>query len=422
VSLVLIIQASSLVDVNTTTGVNKTKLGNNMVVTCGEPFGRNFICQDQAKLYAAAPTGYQCMLWGMADGYHFTSWSESDNVLGKNLCVACRNAEVAVPFDGWNMYSNDSCHRGAIKKSNQDQYLTCSRTKCRFEDGPPTQEFVENPAYINPVPDSPSNDESRFLIYDLATGLFTKSCLDRKDWDEPESDSRAASCASFGALRWAMNDKLHQLSTDNNNNCLQSDGTIKHCKDGWQLVDFVDPNPAPCIVPPKKVQGQWMYKYMVSAPTTETFTHGMSVKHQESTTSAWKDSLTVSVAGGVELIIEAGPVLGERSVSGSLSWGASRTYANEWSDDVVQTFTETFDESDVGKAVWQFQFAISDSCNHQETAVTKEYALTDSAGQPPCCFPGYAVDAPRYSICTTADAMIGNGTALGCKVNATQHV
>jgi len=415
-----------LVDVNTTTGVNKTKLGNNMVVTCGEPFGRNFICQDQAKLYPdAAPTAFQCMLWGMADGYQFTSWSESDNVLGKNLCVACRSAQVAVRFDGWNMYCNNSCHRGAIKLStgDQDQYLTCSETSCTFEDGPPTQEFVENPAYINPPPEGISQDESRFLIYDISgpEPLFLGNCLDRRDWDKPTSITRAASCGSTGAVRWAYNATTHQLTEDENNNCLQVDGNVAHCHDGSALVQFVDPKPT-CSA--TEVKGGWVYRFTVTGATSETLYHGTEKAHSESKTEQWGHSVSATTAVAWIFEFDGNPVIGGGVISGTAAWETSKRYSDEWSTSETHSFTVSFPKSKEyqGKAVWQFQFAITDSCRHIETSLTREYALTQTREQQPCCIPGFTADAPWYTTCLSAESMIKNGTALGCKVNATQHV
>jgi len=73
---------------------------------------------------------------------------------------------------------------------------------------------------------------------------------------------------------------------------------------------------------------------------------------------------------------------------------------------VQQGFKIAFTESQVGKYVWQFHYEVDDSCHHHEIPFSKHYVLSDGLWEPPCCIPGYAVDAPFSRLCHSEEALI----------------
>jgi len=174
------------------------------------------------------------------------------------------------------------------------------------------------------------------------------------------------------------------------------------------------PPEGPCTA--KAVTGKWKYKFTVVAPTTQKWSHGTEKTDTRTKTEEWEESVTATVSQGWSLFGNDGSV----EISGTIAHSTSEGYSSEWSTSESEEFQVEFKEDAVGKVTWQFVFSPADSCGNRLNSVTKEYALTEGMWRPPCCVPGWSVDAPVYKTCHSREAMVKNGEALGCIIDSQQ--
>jgi hypothetical protein len=158
------------------------------------------------------------------------------------------------------------------------------------------------------------------------------------------------------------------------------------------------------------VTGQWEQRYVISAPTQETWMHGTEKKYSESKSEEWSQTVTAQVGATWSLLGAEGSV----SITKEVAHETSQSYQDEWSVNDQQTFSITWGKEDVGKQAWQFVFYPTDSCGHTEETLVKNYALTEGAFRMPCCAPGYGIDMPFYTTCFSKDVMVPG--VQGCKV------
>lgn len=160
------------------------------------------------------------------------------------------------------------------------------------------------------------------------------------------------------------------------------------------------------------VQGQWQQRYVIAAPTKETWKHGTQKRNEESKTEDWSESVSAKVSQSWSLFGAEGSV----EITGTYAHQTSSTYSSEWTTSDEHTFEITWSEEQVGKQSWQFVFFTSDSCQHEEQTLVQDFAVTEGAWRPPCCVPGFATDMPAYTTCHSADVMVRGGQQHGCKV------
>jgi hypothetical protein len=289
----------------------------------------------------------------------------------------------------------DAGQHGLIRHRSTLKFLTCARDKCTFGVDP-AQIFTEVTG---------RDGQSSFKI-SLADGTSLGTCLDREHCHKSESNSRESDCGHCGAVHWTYNSEDGKLAEDHSKNCVQDDGSVKHCGDGHAPLEFVKHCTA------NMVSGRWVYKYTVATATTEKWKEGTSKTHTESKTREWSESVTRKVTKGWELEGTSGKI----SVGTTIGHQTSQGYSDEWSVSSEYDFTITWSKDDVGKSAWQFHFNTVDSCGHSEETLTHEYALTESAAREPCCVPGYSTDAPMYLTCLSQDAMVKDGAERGCKL------
>jgi len=141
--------------------------------------------------------------------------------------------------------------------------------------------------------------------------------------------------------------------------------------------------------------GHWQYRYTIPASVTETWKHGTTKKHSESTTEAWDESVSAAVKAGFKF-----KGIGvDATVTSEVKHQFSQTYSKEWSTTDEHDFQVTWSEKDIGQASWQFVVDELDSCDHQEETLLQEFAITPNRLSEPCCLPGYSFDAPYYTKC-----------------------
>lgn len=161
------------------------------------------------------------------------------------------------------------------------------------------------------------------------------------------------------------------------------------------------------------VVGRWVpHNGQIFTTGSEVWSKGMRYQHSESKTVGWKESVTYKASEGWTYEGDSGSV----EVSTTIAQETSTTYSSAWSTTSTHSYQVDYTSDMIGRQAWQFQFVVTDSCTHVETGYVAAMAVTTGAFQPPCCVPGYAVDAPTYKVCHSTDSMIFNGTQHGCSV------
>jgi len=162
-----------------------------------------------------------------------------------------------------------------------------------------------------------------------------------------------------------------------------------------------------------RVEGRWVvHGGQIAGETSETWTVGTHQSSSTTSTEDWKQSVSAKVSQGWEFMGQKGGA----EITGSVAHETSISHSSAWSKDDSHTFTVHYSAEDRGKQPWQFQFSSSDSCGHIVQSSAQTLAITEGAFRPPCCVPGYAVDAPAYKVCHSRDTMVLGGEAFGCTV------
>jgi len=175
-------------------------------------------------------------------------------------------------------------------------------------------------------------------------------------------------------------------------------------------------------------QGKWHYKFqLVSSTTGLTFDVGSTNTASHGTTSTEADRFEKSLSIGLEA--SYGPATGsvEASFTGETSTEVAREMHNEIVSSSTEKFTQNFGDRSIGKVVWQWEVtAIEKGCAGQVLGKapsfkvqSKSFALTPDISKPPCCLPGFAVDAEGDSFtCATHSSRIcvDSNACPWCKV------
>jgi len=147
-----------------------------------------------------------------------------------------------------------------------------------------------------------------------------------------------------------------------------------------------------------EVQGQWVYKSRIAVEMTMTIKWGSAKTLEEVKTSTWAESVSASVSAGHAAV-------GSLQVTGTLAEEMAHSQKQSWSSNTEETIERKFGADDVNKALWQFEFHITDTCGNEVDSKTQEIALTEARDHPPCCIPGYNID-PAYRACRNNDTRI----------------
>jgi len=161
------------------------------------------------------------------------------------------------------------------------------------------------------------------------------------------------------------------------------------------------------------VQGVWMGRFSIAGPIAETFKWGTQKQYSSSTTSTWSSSVTSSVEAGIDI---KGFASAKASVGSDIGSELAQNDEQTWTANQEFDFQITFDGTEVGKYVWQFSYNITDTCTHEEHTVTKEYTLSRGLFEPPCCVPGYNLDAPYSRVCYSNETLIYKAGEYNCTV------
>merc|ERR1719503_112191 len=97
------------------------------------------------------------------------------------------------------------------------------------------------------------------------------------------------------------------------------------------------------------------------------FHHGTAKSKTETKTEAWSNEVSTHVEAGFK-VFGFGT---KTSVDSQVGSNVSNINSQEWTMNEEEDFQIVFPESDVGKFVWQFQFAVDDTCLSGSQPMTK---------------------------------------------------
>lgn len=158
-----------------------------------------------------------------------------------------------------------------------------------------------------------------------------------------------------------------------------------------------------CKVGNYDIIGRWNYVRTIVGETTETLTHGTTKTVKETMTNTWSKTVTRSVGVGLE-VKGIGPSV---KLSIEVSTSYAHEYSEEWSSKEETEFTFVIDEKESGKALWQWEFDITDPFNNKVVASAMDYALTEGKNRPPRCQPGFSAGVTvDYQHCTSDDRIL----------------
>jgi len=113
---------------------------------------------------------------------------------------------------------------GYLKNIQTLQYLACDSSSCRWSKEP-----------VNQFRQIPRKGQAQFRILNV-NGTDMGTCLDRVNCHKGKSGARAGSCSHCGAKHWNL--CSNYLAEDGMQNCIQTDGSIAHCKSSHASVKF----------------------------------------------------------------------------------------------------------------------------------------------------------------------------------------
>lgn len=150
-----------------------------------------------------------------------------------------------------------------------------------------------------------------------------------------------------------------------------------------------------CNVGKYNVVGHWIPKNQLISPSLYSYEVGTAKTEGFTKTETWANSVTASVEGGLT-------VMGLAEATAKLSVTMSSQFAKSdskyWTMSTTTTWATEFQASDAGKQVWQWVYDI-ESFRDKVNTLSPYLALTDYAGQPPKCVPGYATGKGDYQVC-----------------------
>lgn len=161
---------------------------------------------------------------------------------------------------------------------------------------------------------------------------------------------------------------------------------------------------------------------------------GTSSSSQQESLTSWQNDVQNSIKNSLDVRLGIGAsagkgkAVGGPSVKGSLaveysrsmsftgatasalSTLASQSFQTSYRKAVTRTFTGV---------LWQFQFAVDDTCDGATIMVADHVAETANAAEPPCCIPTFTLDPKRaHGACAGIEACLTNGG--GCEAKCTE--
>jgi hypothetical protein len=245
----------------------------------------------------------------------------------------------------------------------------------------------------------------------------------------------------------------------NENNLHTSVKTLSETNtdDQSPMVTLADANATSFINPAgnTKVAGAWVFIKSSSVQSEFTYTVGVTTSEGSTTSKAWSKSVENSATHGVSVEVsqcisygtsgEAAGACGEELIEGSsrrlLQTGGSggtttfsAGYSGEWtsttasSQESSKEISETLEQSKERSmsyslppgAMWQWEYAVSDSCTTvRRTAPViikvDHVAVTDTAESRPCCLPGFFADPTKpHGACINVTSADGGTQESPC--------
>ena len=204
----------------------------------------------------------------------------------------------------------------------------------------------------------------------------------------------------------------------------------------WQRFDYwIDGigTKMPEFSPVQKVVGQWVRIAQISTETEFEYMVGTSFTETTSTSEEFTQAMTHATSETVSFTVEVG--IEGKVFGGGSSSSVETTTSEEWTNEFKSSFTQekssTFSKEDtvtysfstdmIGRNLWQFKIATSLCSDETVETASRDIALTGSAVDGPCCYPGHCRDQksyecsycnPGFRIRTTSDCFEGEPPCL----------
>lgn len=162
---------------------------------------------------------------------------------------------------------------------------------------------------------------------------------------------------------------------------------------------------------PTAASGRWVYLRTLAGDQTSTMKVGTKKSHKEQQSETWASETTATVAAGIKLF----GAKGQSKISTTEGHSESSKYSDVWSQNTEEEFQISFDQSYEGKALWQWQITIEDSCGGT-VPKTEDFAITQGNFEPPKCLPGWKTDKIEYQQCHDAEHTLPGFTHASEKV------
>lgn len=157
-----------------------------------------------------------------------------------------------------------------------------------------------------------------------------------------------------------------------------------------------------CVVE-GKADGFWRYDTTIPGTLQVKMRWGVTKGTENTKTTEWQDSMTASISEGFNILV----LSGEASISRTQARREAETFKEAWTSTTVRERTITFQESNIGDALWKWEFTAKDTCGDRSTVVVNDYALTEGRWREPCCLPGYGI-SERYKKCASSGTLISS--------------
>jgi len=223
--------------------------------------------------------------------------------------IGCAHCSIIV-LRGTNKTSADLAAldslSGLLQTTDTKQFLACDMSSCWFTS--------DQDSALNFNRETGNDGQYEFVVQ---SGSYSGLCLDREHCHSSTSNARLSTCDHCGSYHWQLGND-GRLAEDHNANCIQNDGSIRHCSDSFQAIEFYSPQ-APFNPP----QGYWqLAATTVSGVISQSVAWGTSSSDTNARTTTWAESLSASFKEGV--IFESAKITA--TVSHSIATTMSSTF------------------------------------------------------------------------------------------------
>jgi hypothetical protein len=144
----------------------------------------------------------------------------------------------------------------------------------------------------------------------------------------------------------------------------------------------------------------WVQVGSSPGPQELQYSYGVDRSYEVTQTGAWSKSVSHSVTAGFSY--------DGAKLTTTVSHNTSQEYTMSHSSTFSTSQLETYSTQLPAGVAWQFHMFIEDNCG-TSTVHMRDFQVTDSAANPPCCLPGYFInETDPLGDCMTVDGEVYN--------------